>query len=179
MPQLNRITLVFIALLIAAPVSAADTQKDLDKIYQSIAEELKCTLTPDPNNSDVYYSAECKEKRKREYETKRKRKLIQDIVTSAIAVIVIILMIIVFRKRRRIAEGISNRWRRRSKAFRAWVFGSFFWAVGVLLFVLLVEPYRFRYGILSDHDLLHMFSVMIVPPIFFGAAWFGYKRFVK
>ena len=28
-------------------------------------------------------------------------------------------------------------------------------------------------------EVLHMYSVMIVPPLFFGAVWFGYKRFVE
>ena len=31
---------------------------------------------------------------------------------------------------------------------------------------------------MDEDEVLHMFSVMIVPPFFLGAVWFGYKRFV-
>jgi len=176
MAALNRITLAFIALLLAAPVSAADAQKDLEMLFST--EGLECFLEPDPksNSSAEYYSAECIEKRKPEdkrREASRKRKIIKLAVASIIAIVVIV---IVFRKRRRIASAISSRWRRRSKAYRVWVFGSFSWAVGVLLYVLLVDPYGGRY--MRDDDLFHMLSVMIIPPFFFGAVWFGYKRFV-
>ena len=82
---------------------------------------------------------------------------------------------------------------RKSKAFRVWVFGSFFWAVGVLLYIWLADPdwlpSEFRLpmyqwgGNLSYYEkrfiLLYEFGKLaIVPPLFIGAVWFGYKRFV-
>ena len=90
-----------------------------------------------------------------------KREAIQLAVAATIAIAVIVF--------------VARRWRRKSKAFRVWVFGSFFWAVGTLLYIWLVEPYGSR---MNDDEVWHMFSVMIVPPLFLGAVWFGYKRFV-
>ncbi len=92
------------------------------------------------------------------------------------ATIVIAVIVIVFRARRRIAAAISRRWQRQSKEFRVWAFGSFFWVVGTLLFVWLAEPYG---GIMYDDEVRQMWGVMIVPPLFLGAVWFGYERFVK
>ena len=102
-----------------------------------------------------------------------KRQAIQLAVAATIAIAVIV---IVFKARRR----ISRRWRRKSKAFRVWAFGSFFWAVAALLYIWLADPdwlYRTGYSgkIIAGDKLL---GLMIVPPLFLGAVWFGYKRFV-
>jgi hypothetical protein len=32
---------------------------------------------------------------------------------------------------------------------------------------------------MSDDEADHVFGMMIVPPLFLGALWFGYKRFVE
>lgn len=115
--------------------------------------------------------AKAEKEREKERADAKKRQAIQLAVAATIAIVVVV---IVFRARR-IAAAISRRWQGRSKAFRAWAFGSFFWAVGTLLFVWLAEPYG-RW--MDKEEFWHMFSVMIVPPLFLGAVWFGYKRFV-
>ena len=94
------------------------------------------------------------------------------IVSAVLGVTALVVIVVLFMARRRIAA----RWRRGSKDFRVWVFASFSWAVGAVLFVWLVEPYGSN---IDDDDISHLFSVMIVPPLFFGAFWFMYKRFVK
>ncbi len=107
-------------------------------------------------------------------QAKRERAMI--IILAVAATVCIALVAVLIKARRKIATSLSRRWRKRSKDFRVWVFGSFFWALGTLLFVGLVEPYGSR---MNNGETFHMFSVMIVPPLFLGALWFGYKRFVK
>ena len=97
-------------------------------------------------------------------------------IAATIAIAVTVVILLVFKARHRIAATISRRWGRKSKFFRAWTFGCFFWALGTLLFILLVNPYGSR---MDGGEVLHMFSVMIVPPLFLGAVWRGYKRFVE
>lgn len=78
--------------------------------------------------------------------------------------------------RRVIADTLRHQWRKRSLAFRGWCFVSFFWASGVVMYVVLINPYRFDDEI--ERELLHMVGVMLLPPIFVGAFWFGFRRFV-
>ena len=104
----------------------------------------------------------------------RRIKAIALFVVATVAIVVIVI-VIVLKTRRWIAATISSGWRRQSKEFRAWAFGSFFWAMGTFLFVALFNPYG---GYMRDEDVWHMFTMMILPPLFLGAAWFGYKRFV-
>ena len=61
-----------------------------------------------------------------------------------------------------------------------WAFCSISWAVGTFLFVWLFDPY-YTDGWLDmvGDEALRAFGVMIIPPLFLGAMWFGYKRFVK
>lgn len=93
-------------------------------------------------------------------------------LTAAAAAAAIIVSVITFKSRRRIASW----WRSRSRDLRAGVFGCICWPVGTALYVWLVEPY----GSGMDSDgYLHMYRVMLIPPLFFGAVWFGYKRFVS
>jgi hypothetical protein len=56
----------------------------------------------------------------------------------------------------------------------------FFGGVGVFLHVWLADPYDSG-GLtyMSDDEADHVFGMMIVPPLFLGALWFGYKRFVE
>lgn len=111
--------------------------------------------------------------------TEKKQQIRVDIALLVAAIIAIVSIAIVFTNRRSIAAPISNWWRRRNKAFRIWAFSSFLWVIGTFLFVWLVDPYNT--GIwwdMDDDEIWHMFSVMIVPPLFLGAVWFGYKRFV-
>lgn len=110
--------------------------------------------------------------RKLALERAKRERAIQAIGGAAALVVIVVLFI----TRRRLAASISRRWRTKSKAFRAWVFGSISWAVGTALYVWLVEPYGSR---MYRADDLHMFSVMFVPPLFLGAVWFGYERFVS
>ena len=73
---------------------------------------------------------------------------------------------------------MSERWR--SKAFRVWVFSGISWVIGGFLFVLLAEPYsNGGLGDMESEDNRHMLGVMLLPPLFFGGMWLGYKRFVK
>ena len=108
-----------------------------------------------------------------------KRKTIQMAVAATIVTIVIVVIVIVFRARRRIAASFSRKWRGKSEAFRAWAFGSISWAVGMFLFVWLFDPYYTDGWAEYLPDFLHLLGVMILPPLFLGAVWFGYKRFVK
>lgn len=110
-------------------------------------------------------------KREREWAEARNRGLIFLAVAATVALVVIV---IVFRARRRIAAAFSRRWQ--SKEFRVWAFGSVCWIVGTPIYGWLAESYG---SIISDDEFLHLLSVMIVPPLFLGAVWFGYKRFVK
>ena len=106
-----------------------------------------------------------------------KREAIQLAVAAAVVIVVIV---VVFRTRRRIATAVSRGWRGRSKAFRNWAFGSFFWVIGTFLFALFFDPYDVGgWSGMDEDEIFHMFSVMIVPSLFLGAAWFGYKRFVS
>jgi len=115
-----------------------------------------------------------------EAEEEREEKKDAALRTAVFGIIVFAVVTMLYRFRRKIAANLSPRWRRQSKAFRTWAFAGVCWLIGVFLFVFLMEPYG--NGGLSDmepSDFLHMLGVMLIPPLFFGGAWFGYKRFVE
>lgn len=66
-------------------------------------------------------------------------------------------------------------WRERSKSFRMYWFLSGFWAIGVIVFVGLFEPYGYR----SWNNHLHMLSVVLAPLALVGIAMYTYQRYMK
>lgn len=76
------------------------------------------------------------------------------------------------------AASPQNLWRRRSWDFRLWVFGSVVWAAATILCSLVLHGID---GLedLSDRQLRQIWGVMLLPPIFSGVLWFGYKRLVR
>jgi len=118
---------------------------------------------------------------RREAEAKARRQhAIETVMQGVVATIALGALATLFVVRRRIAAGSSRRWRSKSWDFRAWAFAGIFWAIGTLLYVWLADPYDAGSWVyMSGDEILHMLSVMIVPPLFFGALWFGYKRFVR
>jgi p-aminobenzoyl-glutamate transporter AbgT len=104
----------------------------------------------------------------------------QAVVFSAGAVIVISALGLLLANRRKISTSASHWWRSKSKDFRVWSFGSSLWATGLLLFVILADPYgEGGVSFMDDDELVHMVSMMVIPPLFLGALWFGFKRFVR
>lgn len=67
-------------------------------------------------------------------------------------------------------------WSARSKLFRMWIFGSITWSTAILLFVIGSEPYGSR---IDDDESFQMLFIMFVPPLFVGAATYGYNRWIK
>jgi hypothetical protein len=71
-------------------------------------------------------------------------------------------------------------WGRKNMAFRTWLLSSLFWAIGTFLFVWIVDPFYNGDWSSMDHDeYVQMYKVMIAPPLFLGAVWFGYKRLLR
>lgn len=149
-----------------------DRHPDFKEYEKDKAEAAKRGISFDEIFSERKAHARiAEEKRERERAEAEKRQTIFLAVAATIAILVIV---IVFRARRRIAAAISRRWRGKSKAFRVWVFGSFFWVVGTLFLV------EYPPCVMScDDQVRHWWGTMIVPPLFLGAVWFGYERFVK
>jgi len=74
---------------------------------------------------------------------------------------------------------VSKYWSVR-KNLRLWFFGSGFWVVGVLLYVIIIDPYNngsWRY--MDDDEYFHMFLVMLIPPLFVGSAKHVYEKYIK
>ena len=72
-----------------------------------------------------------------------------------------------------------NWWRRRSRGFRIWAFGSVVWVVFVLLFVIVFDPFSngaWRY--MDGGEYLKMFFVMAIP-LLVGGIKYVYDRIVK
>jgi hypothetical protein len=97
----------------------------------------------------------------------------KDVLALLPVLLPIAVIVIIFMARRRIAATFSIWWRPKSKGFRAWAFGSFLWALGACLYF-----YLNGYSVFYDDELFYMLGRIIIPPLFLGAAWFGYKRFV-
>lgn len=106
-----------------------------------------------------------------QWAAERRATIIEKIIVIAVLAITAGL---VFKFRKRIVNTVSGIWFRQSKKFRLWAFASFFWIIGVPLYLWLGEPdWLYDYG--SDR----LYALIIVPPLFIGAMWFGYQRFVK
>jgi hypothetical protein len=105
--------------------------------------------------------------------------LIGLIIIGTLVAAAIFVVFILFRYGRRSIAIAAIQWRSRSRGFRAWIFLSFFWAVGIFLFVSLFDPYSAgSLTYLSDENILHLVQVITLPPIFLGGLWFGFRRFV-
>jgi hypothetical protein len=72
-------------------------------------------------------------------------------------------------------KGLLQYWQQ-SYLVRLFSFVSAAWALGVLLYVVIVEPYgsRMRH---DDYD--HMYMVMLIPPVFASVTTYVYRRFIK
>lgn len=66
-------------------------------------------------------------------------------------------------------------WRRKSKFFRTWIFGSITWGILVLLYVNIFEPYGHRLN--SDEEIQVTFIMLI--PLLGGAIKYLHDKFVK
>lgn len=72
-----------------------------------------------------------------------------------------------------------NWWRNKSGAFRKWVFLSFVWAVGVVFFVGIFDPFNNgAWTYMDDDEYLQMFTVMALP-LLVGILVYMYNKFVK
>lgn len=70
-------------------------------------------------------------------------------------------------------------WRRKSENFRRWLFVSAFWAVAVLLFVVIFDPFNngdWRY--MDDDEYVQMFTIMVIP-FLAGVLRYLYSKWVK
>lgn len=66
------------------------------------------------------------------------------------------------------------------KDLRLWVFGSAVWIVGVLLYVIMIGPYsNSRRNYMNADEFLHMFMVMLLPPLFVGTARYVYEKYIS
>ena len=168
-------------LLVASFPSASIVQAQMnnpsqEKVQAPSPEEICAALANEAEKAEaVYRGISIEEVCAKKVQARDKAKRREAITLAVAAILPIVVIVIVFKVRRWIGAIISRGWRKRSKGFRAWAFGSFSWAMGTLLFVWLVEPYGSR---MHDDEVWHVFNVMIVPPLFLGALWFGYKRFV-
>lgn len=70
-------------------------------------------------------------------------------------------------------------WNRRSKLFRLFWVLSVFWVLGVLLFVVLFDPYGSRLSKMGNYDYMQVLSTMFVVPAFVGLAAYVYQRYIK
>lgn len=74
---------------------------------------------------------------------------------------------------------VAKHWSSR-KDLRLWVFGSCIWVIGVLMYVVIIDPYDNRsWAHMNDDEYIHMFLVMVVPPVFFGATRHLYEKYIK
>ena len=74
---------------------------------------------------------------------------------------------------------VSKYWSVR-RDLRLWVFVSGFWVIGVFLYVIIMDPYNSHvWKYMHDDDYFHMFSVMLIPPLFIGSATHVYEKYVK
>lgn len=157
--------LVCFALMLTSPVMAAD-KLNKNTITLDPVLSLDCNSTKIRDCADTFSFWENREERAKRFQT---------IYLATAFVVAVAVIAIVYTARQWIATTIPGFWRGRSKAFRVWAFGSFFWVIGTLHFVWLVDPYGSR---IDSYEFSQMIGVIIVPPFFLGALWFGYKRFV-
>lgn len=139
---------------------------------------LDCNEAANPQQClERIRSQEVKRKARREARLKKQRDQ-ENIILGVLTFFAVAIVVSIFMARRKIAVTFSAWWRRQSQGIRAWVFGSVSWAFGTLLYVWLVDPYGSPIFNMHYHELWHMFGVMLIPPLFLGTVWFGYKRFV-
>ena len=70
-------------------------------------------------------------------------------------------------------------WRMQSKQFRAWVFVSFVWALLVLIFVAVFDPFNAgSWGYIDEEGYLQMIVIMCIP-LLAGGIMFTYNKVVK
>ncbi|OGS33028.1 MAG: hypothetical protein A2218_07805 [Elusimicrobia bacterium RIFOXYA2_FULL_53_38] len=77
-------------------------------------------------------------------------------------------------------------WRRKSWAFRTWIFVSTIWIVCVFLYIQLFEPWGNSYGLvkegvrrgMGDREYMQMYSLYGLP-LLGGAILWAYNRLVK
>jgi hypothetical protein len=75
----------------------------------------------------------------------------------------------------KVSKSFSHR-----KDVRLWVFGSGYWIVGVLLYVIIADPYNNGSWSYMDRDeYFQMFLVMLAPPLFIGSAKHIYENYIK
>jgi hypothetical protein len=101
------------------------------------------------------------------------------VIIGTVVAATIFVIFTLFRYGRKSISIAAIKWRSQSRDFRAWIFLSFFWAIGTFLFVSVFDPYStsgLKY--MSDEDVLHFVQVIILPPIFLGGLWFGFRRLV-
>jgi len=64
----------------------------------------------------------------------------------------------------------------RGKMIRLWCFGSVCWMVGIFVIVLFFDPYGSR---MDDDEVIHMYMVMLIPPLLIGLAQYVYKKYIR
>ena len=69
----------------------------------------------------------------------------------------------------------KNWWRSKSRAFRLWVFLTIIWFIFIINYLYIMEPYGYR---MNKREILNFLYLLLSPPIFIGAGYYGYKRFV-
>jgi len=69
-------------------------------------------------------------------------------------------------------------WRRKSKSFRLWVFGSFAWAIIAILFIRIFNPFHMAWRYLDAEDFMRILIVMTIPLVI-GILVHIYKKFVE
>lgn len=122
--------------------------------------------------------AEARRQLAREEKARKKEQFILAGLAIAAALLVA-LIVLTYRARKRIAAATSLFWWSRSRAFRMWAYGSVCWALATFLYVSIVESFDAGgWEYMDEGVVLHTLSIMIVPPIFIGTVWFGYRRFV-
>ena len=80
------------------------------------------------------------------------------------------------------AKKQANWWRQKSKAFRLWVVISLIWAVGVVIFVGIFDPFNNGWGYIwsnmSEEEFLKMLTVMVLP-VLARVLFLAYRKFVE
>ncbi|OOY36782.1 hypothetical protein BOV89_10660 [Solemya velum gill symbiont] len=67
------------------------------------------------------------------------------------------------------------------KDLRLWFFGSGVWIVGVLLYVVIIDPYGIERNLeyLDDENYVQIFLVMFPLPLFLGTAMYIHEKYIK
>jgi len=73
-------------------------------------------------------------------------------------------------------EVVTTKYSKSSFANRVLLTGSVFWALVVLTFVFMFEPYG---GYVSDTDWWQVVKIIVFPPVVAAAGHFLYVKFIK